>query len=459
MKKAWISLLFLAGCKGGYHAPDSELPHSFINSEACTFNEKAFNPRFWEQLNDPLINYLAHLVEEKNFDLLTAQSKIQELRAQYRFQTSQLFPQISGTGAIRRERDTQTLTFSRFTGFVFQTFYETGFDTTWEIDLFGVQKAAKQSAFFSMMSQVEQTAYLKLTVVSEVVLQYVNLRTMQSLNHIYEKELDVLSEITALSQDRFISGLNNQITDLTNKARIEDKKALIGKIQGDIDKLIYLVTQLTGQFPDSEYQLLKTYERLKADISLIYNDIPSNIILNRPDVSSARFKLFSQQALLKKAYRDFFPQFNITNAYGVLSNFPNLTFKKPSLQWDIMPGFNVTLIDFGALVAQKNVAKAQEKEALFSYEGSLVNAFTEVETALSQAKAADDQIGFLEKELSVLKQRTADYKERFRAGLIEKTSYLEAYLEQLIIEESLIHAINSRYGFAISFYKALGVRL
>jgi outer membrane protein TolC len=282
---------------------------------------------------------------------------------------------------------------------------------------------------------------------------------MQSLNHIYEKELDVLSEITALSQDRFISGLNNQITDLTNKARIEDKKALIGKIQGDIDKLIYLVTQLTGQFPDSEYQLLKTYERLKADISLIYNDIPSNIILNRPDVSSARFKLFSQQALLKKAYRDFFPQFNITNAYGVLSNFPNLTFKKPSLQWDIMPGFNVTLIDFGALVAQKNVAKAQEKEALFSYEGSLVNAFTEVETALSQAKAADDQIGFLEKELSVLKQRTADYKERFRAGLIEKTSYLEAYLEQLIIEESLIHAINSRYGFAISFYKALGVRL
>jgi multidrug efflux system outer membrane protein len=458
MKKSLLVLLLLSGCKGGYKAPDIALNNEFLSQEA-TLDEKKFNPFFWEALEDPTLNQLVKLVEEKNYDLLSAYEKIKELRAQYRFQNSKFFPQFSGTGDINRIKETQTLTYSRFLGQALQTTYALGFDTIWELDFFGVQQQVKRSAFFTVMSQVEQAAYTKLSLVSELVLQYSNLRTFQNLIDLYKKELKVLKEIEDLASIQFTAGLQDQTTTLTDLARVQDKQALLDRTQADVDRVIFLVTQLTGQFPDKEYEKLAKYVPLKSDIPLIYADIPSKIVLSRPDVCVARFNLFSAQANLKKAYRDFFPKFNITSNYGVLSNFANLLFKKQSINWNIMPGFNVTLIDFGALIAEKNVAKSKEKQALYAYENSLIGAFAEIETALFGVQASDRQIESLQEELLSLQEKTADIYEQFRIGLISKTNYLESYLEELLIKESLVNAINDRMGFTISFYKALGIRL
>lgn len=457
-KKILFAIVLLAGCRGGYKAPEIAMSPEFVTN-AAKQDFEAFNPSFWEVLGDETLNRLVFLTKQQNFDVQIALEKIQQLRASYRFQNSQLFPQIGGQTTVRRERDTQTLTFSQFTGNIFQTIYTMGFDATWELDFFGAQQAAKRSAFFQMMSQQEKSSYVLLTVVSELVLQYVNLRTQQALQDNYIKEKELLVEIQDLSHGRFEAGLNDQTSSLLNLARLQEKQALIDKTTGDIDKLVFLVTKITGQFPDKEYESLKKPISLNASIPLIYQRLPSQIILARPDVSEARYNLFSAQAQLKKAYRDFFPQFNITSFFGAVTNFPNLWFKKQSLQWDIMPGFNVTLIDFGALIAQKNVAKSQEKQALFAYESSLVSAFSELETALAGVKATNEQIAYLEKELETLKEKTSDFSERYRLGLIDKLPYLESKLEEYLLNERLIEAVNNRYGFSIAFYKALGVRL
>jgi len=52
MKKIWLSLIFLSACRGGYKAPDVTMASEFI-TQAAKFDEKHFNPKFWENLNDP----------------------------------------------------------------------------------------------------------------------------------------------------------------------------------------------------------------------------------------------------------------------------------------------------------------------------------------------------------------------------------------------------------------------
>lgn len=450
--------VFLAGCRGGYQAPDITLNTEFLHPVAL-HDEDTFNPRFWEFLQDPVLNHLVEMLERENYDIAIAQEKISELRAQYRYQNSQFFPQINAGGSIKRERDTQTLTFSQFTGTKFQTQYALGFDSSWELDLFGSQQAAKQSAFFNMMSQTEKVAYTKVTLVAELCMQYIQLRSEQALVDAYKKELESLKELEKLSSERFTTGLVDQNVTLLNMARYQEKEALIQKKQADIDKLIFFISRLTGQFPDEEYELLSQFKPLNASLPIIHENIPSQIVLSRPDVAATRYELFSAQALLKKAYRDFFPQFSITSAYGLLSNFSNQLFKRQSLQWNIMPGFNVTVIDFGALIAEKNVAKSQEKQALLNYENSLVRAFNEIESALSGVQNIDLQIQSLEEEMMTLNSKTHNFQERFRSGLISKSSFLESYIEELLIEQRLIEAIQNRLGFAIAFYKAIGVRL
>jgi multidrug efflux system outer membrane protein len=456
MKKKALILLFFTSCNSNFKAPEVALNDTFI-TQTASLDEKAFNARYWENLNDPTLNRLVELVEEKNYTYLQAQEKINELRAQYKFQNSQLFPQISGGQSLRRERDTQTLTFSQFTGNVYQTIYQLGFDMVWELDFFGAQMMAKKGAYFSLASQVENSRYVKISLIAELVLNYVNLRNFQALIQVYENQVKVLEEIQKLAANRYNIGLKDKTDTLLDQARVLEKKALIEKTKQDVDKLIYLITKLTGQFPQAEVDNLKKEAFFEDSLPLIYPNLPSTLVLNRPDVASARFKLFTQQALLKKAYRDFFPQFNITSAFGTLTNFPNYIFSPSSLQWDIMPGFNLTLIDFGALIAQKNAAKSQEKQALYEYENSLVNAFSEIETALSGVKNTDMQIGELEKEKASLREKSIDFEKRYSLGVINKSPFLESYLEELYLKEALLNASNNRIGFAISFYKAVGV--
>lgn len=454
-KKIWI-VLFLTSCNSSFKAPEVALNNTFITHEA-TFDEQTFNARYWENLNDSTLNRLVELVEEKNYTYLQAKEKINQLRAQYKLQNAQLFPQISGGQSLRRERDTQTLTFSQFTGNVYQSLYQIGFDMVWELDFFGAQMMAKKGAYFSLASQIENSKYVKISLIAELVLNYVNLRNFQALIQVYEKQVEVLEEIQTLASNRYTIGLKDKTDTLLDQARVLDKKALIEKTKQDVDRLIYLITQLTGQFPQAEIDHLKKESFFEGALPLIYPDLPSTLVLNRPDVAQARLKLFSQQALLKKAYRDFFPKFNLTGSFGTLTNFPNYIFSPSSLQWDIMPGFNLTLIDFGALIAQKNAAKSEEKQAVYAYENTLINAFSEIETALSGVKNTNSQIGELEKEQLALKEKSLDFEKRYERGIIPKSPYLESYLEELYLKESLLNAANHRIGFAISFYKAVGV--
>lgn len=459
MKKLWLCLVFLTSCGKPYKAPDVAMSEAFL-TDTASFNQKQFNPCYWKILEDPTLDRLVDLVSSHNYSYLAAVEKINQLRANYGLEKSKLYPTIKGTGFSVRSRNSQTSSFFFDPkGATYGNLYGMGFDSSWEIDLFGSQLAAKQSAFFTMMTQVEKTAYMKLSLVSELVMQYVFLRTDQALIKLYEQEIAVLQEIANLSTHRFTSGLNDQTRSLSNLARMQDKKALCEKTQAFVSALIFSLTKLTGQFPDKEYEELLIFKNLKVDIPLIYPEVPSTIVLNRPDVKQARYGLFAAQASLKKAYRDFFPQFNLTSLWGFVSNYSNQLFKSKSIQWDIIPGFNVTLIDFGALISAKNAAKSVEKQALYAYEESLINAFAEIETALAGVKAVNLEIKAYEEELEALKVKTAEFKERFNVGLNEKGAYLESFLEELLVQEELIAAIKLRYSYAIGFYKALGVAL
>lgn len=459
MKKLIFPLVILSACSGPYKAKDVAMSDSFITPVA-SLDQKKFNPCYWQVLEDPTLNRLVDLVTSQNYSYLAAKEKVNQLRANYGLEKSKLYPKIEGSGFTIRSRNSRTSTFfSNPNGPAYSNLYAIGFDSSWELDFFGAQLAAKQSAFFTMMTQAEKAAYLKLTLVSELVMQYVSLRTNQALLKLYQEEIKVLNAITDLSESRFAGGLNDQTKTLANLARVQDKQALFDLARQDVESLIFSLTKLTSQFPDKEYENLSNFQELKFDIPLIYPDLPSTLILNRPDVKQARFNLFASQASLKKAYRDFFPRFNLTSLWGFVSNFSNELFKSKSIQWDVIPGFNVTLIDFGALISAKNAAKSVEKQALYDYENSLVNAFSEIETALSGVKASDFSVKAYEEELIYLKEKSFDFKERFEAGLIEKTEFLESYLEELLMKEDLINAIKARYNYAISFYKALGVAL
>lgn len=459
MKKLIVSVVLLSACSNQYKAKDVAISDAFI-TQVATLDDKSFNPCYWKVLEDPTLDRLVDLVCSQNFSYLSALEKINQLRANYGLEKSKLFPKIEASGFAIRSRNSRTSTFfSNPNGPAYSNLYAIGFDSSWELDFFGAQLAAKQSAFFTVMTQIEKAAYMELSLISELVMQYVSLRTSQALLELYQDQISTLNEISNLSESRFTTGLNDQTKTLLNISRIEDKQGLYEQTKQDVDSLIYSLTKLTGQFPDKEFQTLTSFKELRVDIPLIYPDIPSSLVLNRPDVKQARYNLFAAQASLKKAYRDFFPKFNLTSLWGFVSNSSSQLFKSKSIQWDVIPGFNLTLIDFGALISAKNAAKSVEKQAMYDYEYSLINAFSELETALSGVKYSDLEIQAYEKQILCLQEKTLDFKDRFQAGLIEKSEYLESKLEELIAKEKLIGAIKSRYSYAISFYKALGVAL
>src|SRR5690606_38631009 len=90
------------------------------------------------ELNDPLVNELAAKILTENLDIQTAEARLAEARALRKIERAELFPQMdlaALAGYGKRQRTART-----------GDNYEAGFDATWELDVFGGQRAAVDAA-------------------------------------------------------------------------------------------------------------------------------------------------------------------------------------------------------------------------------------------------------------------------------------------------------------------------
>ncbi len=184
--------------------------------------------------------------------------------------------------------------------------------------------------------------------------------------------------------------------------------------------------------------------------------LPSDLLLNRPDIIGAEFDLLASRASIGVARAAFFPNISLTGSAGYASSDLSDLIGEDGFAWSWGPSLNLPLFDWGRRKASLNVARAREVASVASYEKAIQTAFREVSDALAGRRWYAKQVAAQERNLKALERIAYLARLRYREGTAEYLEVLDAERNLFSGRQSLVQLQRQQAENYVALYVALG---
>lgn len=451
MKKQKIllcsSLVLLTGCiSSGTNFPKLAFPESWSGQKRDNLENQ--DPKrlekWWTAFNDPILNALIEKTLKESPDRKIAKARILEGRGLLRTARSFQFPQIGFSGNQNRQDF----------GFAGPgNFFEATFDASYEIDVFGRVRNSINASQASLQSLEAQYHNVTLTLIADVSRSYINYRAAQKQSAIAQKNLDIQSETLKLIKQQYNFGEAPKLDVERAETLVNTTRASIPEFNRLADNYRLQLSILTGSLPADLLPLVAQKSKIsnKSIEPILLS--PASVLSARPDIRAASSNLSANSSLTKAAIAEIFPTFNIQGFFG----YSKAAFSGTEMIWNIAIGTAATLIDFGRLEGAVDVARAREIQSFELLRKTVLNAVTEVETALSDTGHINEQrIALLDAYKSA--ERSLGFSNTlYKEGEI---SFLDVLDAQRVVNEAQSALISAETAYQESYirlYKSLGV--
>ena len=463
MRKALLlgPLLLAVGCKLGpdYKRPPVTTPDAWRDVPAEQAASFANTP-WWEVFGDPQLQELIRIALVENRDLKIAIERVEEARARYGFTRADIWPQldVSGTaGSLRFNAGSLVHTPEGDAGTAEATetdIYSLGINVSWEIDFLGRLRRASeaQRALFLGTQEAQRSAVL--TLVADVARAYLELRDFDSRLEIAKRTIVSRQEYVQLAKDRFEGGVTPELDYRQAEAELHRVEA----VAFELERLIALkeneLSVLIGRNPGPIVRgAALQAQKLPSEVPA---GLPSELLDRRPDIREAEQTLAAATANIGEAKALLFPRISLTGSYGYTSTEFDTLFDGPSKAWNLLGNIVQPLFNSGKNKRRLEITESRQRQVLYDYERTILNAFRETEDALVSYRKSGEisraQSGRVTAERKVLELAEL----RYRGGVA-------AYLEVLDAQRSLFNSeldeaqsTGSHLVALVQLYKALG---
>ena len=401
---------------------------------------------------------LQGLIQEgliQNLNLKIAIQRINEAQATLRQSKAAFYPSLSGSASVTQSRQSQAgLNFPPGIGIdLNSTTYQASLSTSWEADVWGKLSSAKRAALANFLQSDAAKRAVQTQLIADIANNYYNLLALDKQLEITEQT--VKSRVTevktmkALKEGAVVTGaavVQSEANRYAAEVSVPDIKqsiretenafcVLLGRVPGPIKR-----TTLTEQQPHTE----------------LATGVPALLLNNRPDVQQAEYAFRSsfENTNIARAY--FYPSFTIT-AQGGLSSLNLSSFFNGSVFFNLVGGLTQPIFSRGQNKARLKTAQAQQQEALYNFQQSLLISGQEVSNALFSYQTA------VEKEQTRSKQLLALGKSVDFTRELLRYSSATNYTDVLTSEQSLLYAQLSSVNDSlqklqaiVNLYRALG---
>jgi multidrug efflux system outer membrane protein len=462
MRKLVIALALssAAGCKLGpdYSRPPVVTPEKW--RELAAADASIANVPWWELFQDEELRKLITIALAENRDLKIAIERIEEARAIYGISRSRLYPQVDAGfvgGALRFSEGSLTHTPDADEGGSIDntkgySSLDVGF--SWELDFFGRIRRANEAEQARLLGTMEARRAVAITLVSDVARAYVELRDLDRRLEIARRTLESRREYVGLARDRFEGGVTPELDWRQAEAEFHRVQAFVYEIEKLVVQKENELSLLLGGNPGA-------VPRGRAvDAQPIPPEVPAGLpaqlLERRPDVREAEQRLVSATARIGEAKAMLYPRISLTGSYGFASTDLSELLDGSSQSWNIFAGLLQPIFNAGKNKRRVEVRESQQRQAIYDYERTLLQALREVEDSLIGLRKSGEQRGS-QGERVAAEQKVLELSElRYRGGVA-------AYLEVLDAQRSLFNAeidetasVSTHVTSLIRLYKALG---
>jgi outer membrane protein, multidrug efflux system len=452
-----VILLLLNGClrSPGFRPPTVDIPADWRTPVANT--DSLGDMAWWEYYQDPVLTNLLATALAHNIDLRIAAARVEEAMGGYRAQRSFLFPSVDGSAAWTRGRVGDLPPAPGTTSGQFDVF---GL-LSYELDFWGRLRRLSEAERARALSSEEARKTIQITLIANVAIAYFNLRALDRQLEIaretYVSRTDIL-EFTHLkfnAQDGFGQGISSELDVRQAETQVYTARSTIASLQRAIAQTENALRFLLGANPGP----VPRGQTLEAQWqpSEIPAGLPSELLLRRPDISAAEQQLRAAEADIGAARAAYFPTISLTAALGVQSvELEDLFSTGTSRAWRFAPQLVAPIFNAGRIRAGVQVASARQQMALAAYEQSILNAFREVDDALTAITHLREQLAADEANVEAEQRRFELSRLRYEEGIASYSDLLDAQRFLFSAELSAVQTRNELLAATAQLYKALG---
>ncbi len=404
---------------------------------------------WWTGFRSAELDRLMQATVISNFDIAAAVARIVQADAAARVVGATLLP--SSPPMISAPRSLNpSINFGAGT----RNLYSSLFNASYVVDLWGKNRAAFEAAVANANFHRYDRDTVILTSVSSAAATYFAILGARERIAYARQDVKDATDILKLIRDRATYGTASALNVAQQEALVDNILASIPPLQQIADQNIAALALLLGE-PPQRLSIAAT-SLTGLHMPSIAPGLPSQLLLQRPDVQSAEAQLISAHASLVSARAAFFPQIALTGEGGFESLALRTLFTPQAGLYSVAAGLTQPIFDGGVLLGTFDQQKGVQDALLAGYRKAVVSAFSDVEKALVAVRQTTLQEAMLQKSL-VASRRAYDLaKEQLRAGTIDYVTLLQTEQTLFTTLDALSQARLARYQAAVTLYQALG---
>lgn len=438
--------ILLAGCAltPDYQRPNVNLPPAWNEAGIQTNVDSA--QAWWKSFDSPELNSLMATALENNTNLLAGVQRIEQARASLKIAGATLLPSVNASGNTTKSR-----TNPASGGSSNSTSLRAGIDISYELDLFGANRAGILAAQAGLDNSVYNQGALELTLMGDVATGYFTLANLRERLAIADNNLDIAKELLRIIEARVREGAASDLELAQQKGAVASSEASRASLVEQIKNAENALAVLLGAPPQTITVMRNDLHEIT--IPLIAPGQPSQLLQRRPDLLASEASLIAANANIGAARAAFYPSISL----GLDDTISLAGFGEPSTTiLSLAASIGQPIFQGGRLQGGLEQATARQLELVQIYRGNVLTAFQEVEDALIAVQTAQLREEALQTAMKEAKRAYQLSKHRYDAGAIDFQTLLDTQNTQLSTENSHAQAKLARLTACINLYRALG---
>jgi len=441
---AIVLLLFAGGCKVG---PNYKRPTYPVGSQyrfSSSADSLSFADSSWTYVfRDTVLQKLIWQGLSYNFDLLMAIERVHQAMASFKSARAEIWPSLSASGAaVYQNQQTPP------SGTIdYHDFYATA-NLTWELDIWGKLRRAKESARAELLAQEAYRQSVYITLIANVASGYFNLLEYQDQLQITRYNVQIRKEALELVKLKLLAGTVSGLVVAQAEAELAILETHIPAMERAVGMQENALKLLIGQLPGSVATGDSIINQVNAMI-VPSTGIPSTLILQRPDIIQAEQQLVSANAQIGVARAYMLPSLSISANIGYSD-------MGAGIIGSAIGNLVAPIFSWGKLRANLRKAQSAKEEMLLNYQKTIYTAIGEVSNSILTYEK-QQQVVVENHKLVAAAQTAFDLSNQlFNAGY---ASYLDVINAQRSLYEAQIQLSLAQSDDLLSIvdlYRSLG---
>lgn len=442
-----LSTLTACDITSHYVRPDTNIPAGWKKGDKVVDGPTTINADWWRNFKSAELDALMTEALAQNLDLKQSLARIRQSRASLQIADSFLLPSVdasASTGGTETRRNA-----SNNDGWLSSG--RAGLDVSYELDLFGANRAGVKSAKALVRNSQYSHDALALVVMSDVAKIYFQLLNLRERQGIAERNLKNIGEVLKVAQARFDAGSTSAIDVSRQKTELANARASVAALKNQVNATENALSVLLGRAPQDlalKSRGLSNIATPKAPLSQ-----PASVLTQRPDIKAAEANLVAANADITAARAAFFPTVNIGAGIGIAAS----PFGDPATNsLSLLASLAAPIFNGGRIAAGVDRATARELELAENYRLTVLTSLQEIENALSAVKAAKTrQANFAD----AVKEAQKTYelsRGLYEAGSVDYQTMLEAERSLLSTNDNYATVKLELLNAEVDLYRSLG---